>query len=184
MHAPERHTHKERSPATVRSVRWLEDEDTVRRLFIEYRAWLADHRDSADSSQPRVKRGLALVDRLISKLPGAYGPPHGDLLLWFEEDSVVAVGAIRELEPKVGEIRRIYVRPDYRGKEFGLPFGRALIGRARDLGYERLKVDTLPSMTAAIEFYQELGFRPTAAFWPHPVGEARFFELRIPPSPP
>ena len=76
-----------------------------------------------------------------------------------------------ELEPNVGEIKRIYVRPDYRGKGFGHPFVRALIDRARHLGYERLRVDTLPTMQAAIEFYQELGFRPITAFWPHPCGE-------------
>lgn len=123
-----------------------------------------------------MRSGLALVDRLITELPGAYGPPRGDVLLWFESDQLVACGALRELESKVGEIKRISIRPDYRGKAFGHPFVRALIDRARGLGYEQLRVDTLPTMTAAIEFYQELGFRPTAAFWPHPAAGALFFE--------
>ncbi|MGC2035020.1 MAG: GNAT family N-acetyltransferase [Thermoplasmata archaeon] len=151
----------------------------VRRLFQDYRQWLADHQDPATQSGPRVREGIALVDQLIAELPGAYGPPHGEILLWFEDDRVVACGAIRELEPNVGEIKRIYVRPDYRGKGFGHPFVRALIDQARRLGYERLRVDTLPTMQAAIEFYQELGFRPIKAFWSHPVANALFFEREI-----
>jgi carbonic anhydrase len=47
------------------------------------------------------------------------------------------------------------------------------------LGYERVRVDTLPSMAAAIEFYQEMGFTPIPAYWPHPVTGAYFFELRL-----
>ena len=162
--------------ASVRRVDWPKDLVTVRRLFQEYRSWLAGHQDSAAQSQPRTRSGLALVDQLIASLPGAYGPPRGEILLWFEDESVVACGALRELELRVGEIRRIYVRQDYRGEEFGYPFVRTLIARARELGYRKLKVDTLPTMSAAIEYYQELGFRRIPAFWPHPVADALFFE--------
>ncbi len=125
--------------------------------------------------------GLTLVDRLIAELPGAYGPPRGEVLLWHERDEVVACGALRELEPGIGEIRRIHVRPDYRGREFGLPFVRALIDRARSLGYVTLRADTLPTMQAAIEFYQELGFHRVGPFWPHPAANALFFERAIAP---
>ncbi|MGI0128832.1 MAG: GNAT family N-acetyltransferase [Thermoplasmata archaeon] len=121
-----------------------------------------------------MRDGLARVDRLVRELPGAYGPPHGEVLLWIENESVVACGALRELGPKIGEIRRIYVRSAYQGKGFGHPYVRALIDRARGLGYERLRVDTLPAMKAAIEFYPEFGFRPITAFWPHPVADALF----------
>jgi GNAT superfamily N-acetyltransferase len=151
----------------------------VRQLFQDYRQWLADHQDPATLSERRVREGIALVDQLIAELPGAYRPPRGEILLWFEDDRVVACGAIRELEPKIAEIKRIYVRSDYRGKGFGHPFVRALIDHARRLGYEILRVDTLPTMQAAIEFYQELGFRPVRAFWPHPVANALFFEREI-----
>lgn len=179
MDAPSAHDHGRRPPATVRSASWPEDLATVRRLFQEYRQWIAEHQDSTAGSEPRVRSGLALVDRLIAELPGAYGPPRGVILLWFKGESLVACGALRELEPKVGEIRRIYVRSDYRGKAFGHPFVRALIDRARELGYETLKADTLPTMTAAIEFYQELGFHRAPAFWPHPAAAAIFFERSI-----
>ncbi len=126
-----------------------------------------------------MRSGLSLIDRLVDELPGAYGPPRGEVQLWSHESSLVACGALRELEPRVGEIKRIFVRPDFRGKQFGPVFVRALLDRARELGYERLKVDTLPSMQAAIEFYQELGFRPTSPFWPHPVAGALYFEREL-----
>lgn len=179
MVAPARH-HQDRPPrATFRRVTWPADLPTVRRLFEEYRDWLADHRDTSPEAESRVKSGLSLVDQLIAQLPGPYGPPRGEILLWFEDGEQVACGALRELAPNTGELKRIYVRPDYRGKAFGHPFVRAFMGRARELGYDRLRVDTLPTMAAAIEFYQELGFYPIPAFWPHPVTGALFFERKI-----
>lgn len=165
--------------ASARSVDWSRDLPTVRTLFLGYRQWLADHRPPSPAEGASTHAGLAVIDRLIEALPGDYRPPRGDVLLWREGEEVVACGALRELEPKVGEIKRIYVRPDYRGKEFGPPFVRELIRRARELGWNRLRADTLPTMTAAIGFYHELGFRRIVAFWPHPVPDAIFFERAI-----
>lgn len=177
------HTHgKDANSALSRPVRWPDDGDVVRRLFSEYRKWVADHSDPAPSSKERVAEGLGLIDHLIAGLPRSYEPPHGDILLWFKGDSLVACGALRELEPGVGEIRRVYVRPDYRGGDFGQPFVRTLIARARELGFDKVRADTLPTMQGAIEFYQELGFRPTTAFWPHPAAGALFFEREVDPQ--
>lgn len=167
----------------ARSVRWPEDSEAVRRMFTEYRQWVADHGDPDASSHGRVVEGLALIDRIIEELPRAYAPPHGDILLWSDGKGVVACGALRELEPGAGEIRRIYIRADYRGGEFGRPFVRALIDRARELRFHTVRADTLPSMQAAIEFYQELGFRRIPAFWPHPAADALFFERAVDPDP-
>jgi GNAT superfamily N-acetyltransferase len=73
----------------------------------------------------------------------------------------------------------LYVREDHRGGEFGRRLTGALIDRARELGYRRVRADTLPSMRAAIQFYQELGFDPIPAYWPHPVPGALFFEYKV-----
>ena len=169
-------------PAELRSARWPDDQSEVRRLFEEYRAWVAKHQDPNPSSAGRVRAGLALVDGLIEELPRVYGPPRGDILLWSHRGHLVACGALRELEPRVGEIRRLYVRADYRGGAFGRPFVRALIARARELGFERVRADTLGTMQGAIEFYTELGFRRAAPFWPHPAPDAMFFEREVDPS--
>ncbi len=164
---------------TYRTVRWPEDLETVRKLFVDYRDWLADHRDPNVGSESRVQAGLALTDRLIAELPGSYGPPRGEVMLWFRNDSLVACGALRELEPKVGEVKRIFIRPDHRGGVFGPRYVRVLKRRARELGYDRLRVDTLGSMQGAIDFYTDMGFVPIPAFWPHPAEGALFFECDI-----
>jgi len=183
MGARERPNPESHPGTTLRRVTWSKDLDTVRRLFQDYRSWLADHQDSTASAASRVKLGLGQVDKLIAELPGAYGPPRGDIILAFAQEEVVACGALRELEPRVGEIKRVYVRADHRGPGFGPRLTRALLRRAHELGYERVKVDTLPTMSAAIQFYQELGFVPVPAYWPHPVPGARFFEYTMMESP-
>ncbi len=165
--------------ATCRPVDWTGDRDMVRRFFSEYREWLAAHSDPAEESRLRVNEGMSLIDRLIAGLPGSYGPPQGDVLLWFEGGNVVACGALRDLEPTVAEFKRLYVRPDHRGGTFGLPFVRELKSRARALGYEKLRTDTLPTMAGAIEFLEESNFHRIPSYWPHPVAGAVFFEARL-----
>ena len=127
----------------------------------------------------KAESGLQIVDKLIAGLPGAYGPPRGDVILAFSDGQVVACGALRELEPKIGEIKRVYVRADHRGPGFGPRLTGAVLDRATELGYERVRVDTTGTMVAAIEFYQEMGFVPIPAFWPHPAPGARFFEYTV-----
>lgn len=166
-----------------RSAKWPEDGDLVRPLFADYRRWVADHADPAATSKGRVTEGLALIDRLIAELPRPYQPPHGDILLWFEGESLVACGALRELEPGVGEIRRVYIRSDYRGGEFGRPFTLALIARARDFHFEKVRSDTLPSMRGAVEFHEDLGFHRIPSYWPYPAAGAVFFERAVDSEP-
>jgi len=163
----------------LRRVNWSSDFDLVHRLFQDYRQWLFEHRDLAASADSQVKRGVAAIDQQIAELSRIYGPPRGDVILAFAREEVVACGALRELEPKVGEIKRIYVRADHRGPGFGPRLTRALLDRATELGYERVRVDTLPTMTAAIQFYQEMGFDPIPRYWPHPVSGALFFEYAL-----
>lgn len=179
MTAAEGHGRERRDWASARSVDWASDLEVVRDLFRSYRAWLADHRDADPADPASAEAGLALVDGLLNGLPGVYGPPRGDVLLWKEGDRVVACGALREIAPGVGELKRISVVPEYRGGEFGALFVATLIERARTLGYSVLRADTLPSMSAAIEFYGEAGFRPIPAYWPHPASGALFFERSL-----
>jgi ribosomal protein S18 acetylase RimI-like enzyme len=164
----------------IRRVNWTHDLDVVRRLFQRYREWLADHAGPAFRRDSRVPPGLARFDRTISELPGAYGPPKGDVLLAFRRSDVVACGALREVDPGVAEIKRIYVRPDHFGPVFGPRLVRSLLRRARALGYERVRLDALPTMEAAIQYYQDMGFRRIPRYWAHPVAGALFFECSAP----
>ena len=179
MGSPEEIVRNARPNARLRRVRWPEDLATVRGLFQEYRQWIADHKDSSNDAEPRTTAGLAILDQLVRELPGAYEPPHGDVLLWFENDEIVVCGALREIEPGVGEIKRLHVSPEYRGREFGTVFAQALVDRARELGFDRVRADVLSTMVDARVFYEAMGFRPIPAFWPHPVAGALFFERAL-----
>jgi putative acetyltransferase len=164
---------------TLRRVNWSDDLETVRGRFEDYRKWLAEHVETPLGNDVPVPAGLRRIDEEIATLPGDFGPPRGDVVLAFEGEELVACGALRGFGPKVGEIRRVYVRADHRGKGFGPRLTYALIDRARALGYEQVRVDALATMTGAIQFYQEMGFTPIPAYWPHPVATARFFEYDL-----
>ncbi|MCI4317224.1 MAG: GNAT family N-acetyltransferase [Thermoplasmata archaeon] len=179
MAAPKRSRRASTAGTRLREAVWPSDLKTVRRLFLEYRQWLADHRETTASGERRAQKGLAMIDQQISDLPGDYRPPRGEIILAFARTDLVACGGLRWLGPKIAEIKRIYVRPDHRGPEFGPRLTRALLDRAGELGFERVRVDTLPTMTAAIQFYQEMGFHPVPAYWPHPVPDALFFEYAL-----
>jgi GNAT superfamily N-acetyltransferase len=179
MWIPEQIDRKGYADTRLRRVNWSEDLETVRRLLRDYRNWLSEHVETGVPSESVVPAGLARIDQEIATLPGVYGPPRGEIVLAFKHDDLVACGALREFEPKVGEIRRVYVRADHRGPGFGPRLTRAVLDCAREIGFERVRVDTLPTMFAAIEFYQEMGFKPIPAYWPHPVPGALFFEYTI-----
>jgi GNAT superfamily N-acetyltransferase len=160
----------------LRRVDWTNDLELIRRLFREYRDWLWDHADPVSADRARDAASRAAFDRIVAELPGVYGPPTGDIVLAHLRSNLVACGALRRWEPKVGEIKRIYIRPDHQGPGFGPILTGALLDRARELGYERVRVDTLPKMAGAIQFYQAMGFKPIPAYWDNPVPGALFFE--------
>jgi putative acetyltransferase len=177
---PPKRPHSDNHPDTkIRQVNWPEDMGTVRHLLQNYRKWLSDHSETGDADHPAAHVGLIQIDDEIAGLPGVYGPPRGDVVLGFDAEGLAACGALRELEPGVGEIKRVYVRADHRGPGFGPRLTTALLDRARELGFQRVRVDTLPTMAGAIGFYQAMGFKPIPAYWPHPVPGALFFEYTI-----
>ena len=176
MAAPARSEPDDYATTRIRRVNWAEDRKSVSQFFREYRDWLAEHASVSSERSSSLPPGLAMVDRAIAKLPGVYGPPRGEVLLAERDGERVACGVLREWEPNVGQIERIYVRPDHRGPGFGPKLIRALLDRARELGYERIRVDAIPTMIAAIAYYQEMGFRRIPAYWSHPVLGTLFFE--------
>jgi putative acetyltransferase len=166
-------------PTSVRLARTGRDLDAIRSLFLEYRAWLADHREVTAFDDSVLETGLRYFDQEVASLPGEYGPPRGALVLAFRDTKAVGMGALRSLRKNVGEIKRVYVRPEARGEGLGHRITRAVLNRARTLGYDRVVLDTLPKMTAAIAVYRSMGFVPIPPYWPHPVPDALFFEYRL-----
>ena len=119
-------------------------------------------------------------DREVTTLPGKYAPPAGGL--WIAFDGVAAAGciALRPLMQKTCEMKRLYVRPAYRGSGVGRKLVEHVLAAAVEKGYRRISLDTLSTMAAAIELYRSLGFEEVSAYCHNPVQGAKFFakELR------
>ena len=119
------------------------------------------------------------VDAELADLASAYGPPGGRILVAVTADGVAGCVALRPLEDAACEMKRLYVRPGHRGAGLGKRLALAAIDTARELGYVRMRIDTLPQMKAARKLYAELGFREIAPYRFNPVGGTAFMELAL-----
>lgn len=117
----------------------------------------------------------------LASLPKMYGPPSGRLLLARDEASGEAVGCagLRRLGAATGEMKRMYVRPAARGCGIGRALAVAILDAARELGYTRVRLDTLPSMREAQPLYRSLGFVEIAPYYANPVPGARYLEVAL-----
>jgi carbonic anhydrase len=119
-------------------------------------------------------------DQEVAGLPGNYAPPSGRLLLAIADEQVAGCIALRPFGPSDCEMKRLYVRPEFRGQGLGKKLVTTMIDAAREMGYERMLLDTLPGkMDEAIALYHSFGFREIAAYYHNPVAGALFMELRL-----
>ncbi len=151
----------------IRPASSAEDIEIVRRLFREYQSSL-----SIDLCFQNFESELA-------DLPGKYAPPEGRLYLAFDGGEIAGCAGLRKIEDSVCELKRLYVPPPHRGQGIGRRLAIQAIADARGMAYERMRLDTLPSMQRAQELYYDLGFQPIAPYTNNPVQGALFLELRL-----
>jgi GNAT superfamily N-acetyltransferase len=145
--------------------------DDVRELFREY----------ADSLG--VDLSFQGFEEELASLPGEYARPAGRLLLGCVDGDAAACVALRPFGERDCELKRLYVRERARRAGLGRLLAVAAIEAARELGYERMLLDTLPAMDAARRLYRSLGFQEVAAYRYNPVPGTSFMALRIHPRP-
>jgi len=145
-----------------------QDIETTRALFKEYEAWLG------------INLCFQNFEKELASLPGEYVPPDGRLLLAFEQNKVAGCIAVRRIGEDVCEMKRLFVRSDFRGKGLGRKLVAAIIAEAKEIGYQKMRLDTLPpKMNQAIALYRSLGFREIEPYYPNPVPGAKFMELKL-----
>ncbi|ALL69567.1 Histone acetyltransferase HPA2 (plasmid) [Paraburkholderia caribensis MBA4] len=149
----------------IQPARFPDDIDAVRAIFREYA-------DSLD-----IDLGFQAFDEELAALPGKYAPPRGALLLAWRDGRVIGSVAMRPFEFDICEMKRLYVRPEGRGHQIGTMLAQAVVHAAKEAGYRRMRLDTLPSMQSAQRLYACLGFRPISAYVFNPVEGTQFMEL-------
>ena len=116
----------------------------------------------------------------LAGLPGHYAPPEGRLLLVECDGQLVGCVALHLWEPGVCEMKRLYLRPSFRGKGLGRVIAEKIIMDARGIGYQFMRLDTIaPIMKDAVEMYRKLGFREIAPYRPNPIAGATYMELKL-----
>jgi putative acetyltransferase len=152
---------------TIRAARFPADRDAVRALFVEYQAAIG------------VDLCFQGFEAELRDLPGGYAEPRGFVLCAEVDGKLVGCIALRPLGADAAEMKRLYVTSAYRGAGIAATLVQELIRRARDLGYSRICLDTIPGMERAQQLYSSFGFEDIAPYTNNPIAGTRYMELAL-----
>lgn len=142
--------------------------EQVRRLFVEYAQSLGFSLSFQD------------FEGELADLPGVYGEPEGRLLLATVDGDPAGCAGLRKLEPGTCEMKRLYLKPQFRGLGLGRQLVQHVISEARAIGYQRMRLDTISgAMERAIQLYRQLGFVTIPPYRQNPIAGALFLELNL-----
>jgi GNAT superfamily N-acetyltransferase len=142
--------------------------EQTRALFREYEAWL----------------GMSLCfqnfDEEVAHLPGKYAKPDGRLFLASVDENLAGCIALRKLQEGICEMKRLFVREDFRGQKIGIILIEKLIEEAKTIGYRKMRLDTYPpKMAKAVKLYESHGFREIPPYYHNPYGEVLYLEKEL-----
>jgi GNAT superfamily N-acetyltransferase len=142
--------------------------EEARLLFREYQAWL------------QIDLCFQNFEKELANLPGDYAEPDGRLLLAYQDSQLAGCVALRKIDEGVCEMKRLFLREQFRGLGLGRQLIEAIIREAKEIGYQSIRLDTLPpKMNDAIALYRSYGFRQIAPYYGNPVSGAMFMELSL-----
>jgi putative acetyltransferase len=119
-------------------------------------------------------------DQELAELPGKYAPPDGRLLLAKYEGEFAGCVALRKLGPGICEMKRLFLRAQFRGKGLGRALCEKILTEARQIGYRKMRLDTVePIMKDAVAMYRKLGFKEVAPYCSNPIVGALYMELAL-----
>ncbi|ANY16150.1 GNAT family N-acetyltransferase [Bordetella pseudohinzii] len=146
----------------IQAARFPQDRDALIGIIREY------------IGSTRVSLDFQNYEEELDGLPGKYAAPRGLMLLAWKDDGVVGCGGFREVDARSCEMKRVYVRPEARGRQLGRQLMERILQEAKAAGYARICLDVLPEFLAARYLYESLGFRDTEPVTRNPVPGTRF----------
>lgn len=155
-------------PIAIVEASTADDIAEIRALFAEYQQWLGE--DLSFQDFPAELDSLAEL----------YAPPEGRLLLARARDGSAAGGVgMKGLAPGICEMKRLYVRPPWRGLGLGRSLAEAVVGAGRDAGYAVMRLDTLTRLHEAVALYRSMGFYEIAPYYENPMDGVFYLELSL-----
>jgi GNAT superfamily N-acetyltransferase len=118
-------------------------------------------------------------DRELAEIRVQYGPSEGGILILRVDGQPAGCVAVRRFEMDTAELKRMYIRPAYRGQGLGRRLGEEALALAKRLGYRAIRLDTLPQMGKALALYLGFGFVEIPAYRFNPVPGAKYYELKL-----
>lgn len=123
----------------------------------------------------RIDLSFQNFDHELATLPFEYDP----ILIAWTDGTAAGVVALRRIDDATCEMKRLYVRPEFRGKSVGRSLSQAMIAEAKQRGFQRMRLDTLPAMQEAIRLYESLGFTDIEPYRYNPIAGSRYMELAL-----